>query len=363
MRLKIIIAGLLSCLATVAYSQTVNDISKIVLGVRFVDGITQETRNLQPQLEDKLIMFATQSGYSSFGNSLFFISPNIVINSIDMAEGGMKNVYVVQGELYLTIQDAMGGTVYASASFPFKGSATKKETAIKSGIGKINYSKVQGMFSEAKEKILAYYEQQKDVIFSRAETCARNGSYDEAIACLMMIPEELSNLHIQALKKATEIYNQRDAALRQQAIAERQANNESILVEANSLLSMHKPQEALKTLWGYRSGNAQQDEQYAAMVKKAESLISAAEAEALRKEERDYQDRKQQEEREWEEHTKDTAHRRDMERQEMELNRQLVDAAERVAHHQAEVDAQTIDALKTVACEYIRNNPDTYYPL
>lgn len=355
MRLKMIIIGLLLSLSALGYSQTVNDIGKIVLGVRFIDGISRETQNLQPQLEDKLILFATQSGYSSFGNSMFFISPNIVVNSIDVAEGGMKNVYVVKGELYLAIQDEMNGTVYLSASFPFIGSATQKNDAIKSAIVNINYGKVQGFFKEAKEKILAYYRQQMDVVFHRAETCAENGNYDEAIACLMMIPEELSDLHIRALQKAKEIYDQRDMAIRQREIAQRFADNDSILAEANSLIGMHNPQDALKTLWDYRPGTEQQDKQYAALVKKAKSLVSAAEVEALRKEERNYQDEKQKEVREWNEYTKETAHQRDMDRREMQLKSQVAASAERVAHHRLDVDAQTVDALKTIACEYLRN--------
>ena len=53
-------------------------------------------------------------------------------------------------------QDAIGGTVYSSASFPFKGSAIKKEAAIKNAVLSINYGRVQSVFSEAKEKILSY---------------------------------------------------------------------------------------------------------------------------------------------------------------------------------------------------------------
>lgn len=379
MKLRIGVIGLLLSVFSISHSQTVNDVSKIALGVRFLDGISQETKSLQPQLEDRLVMFATQSGYSSFGNNTFFVSPNVIVNSVDVAEGGMKNVYVVQGELYLTIQDGINGTVYSSISYPFKGVATKEETAIKNAILNISYNGVQGLFCEAKEKILSYYEQQQEAIFARAETCARNGNYDEAITCLMMVPEELTELHIQALEKAQDIYNQRDEAIRQQIIAETYNNNETLLAEANSLLAMHNPQDALKVLWNYRQGNEKQDSQYTALVKKAERLVSEVEKEALRKEERAYQDNKQREARAWKEYTTETAHRRDMDRQNAKLRSQIVSSAERVAHnqisakkqaiaanervahHRANVDAQKVEALKTIACEYLRNNPNVDY--
>lgn len=72
MKLRIGVIGLLLSVFSISHSQTVNDVSKIALGVRFLDGISQETKSLQPQLEDRLVMFATQSGYSSFGNNTFF---------------------------------------------------------------------------------------------------------------------------------------------------------------------------------------------------------------------------------------------------------------------------------------------------
>lgn len=194
-----------------------------------------------------------------------------------------------------------------------------------------------------------------------------------------MVPEELTELHIQALEKAQDIYNQRDEAIRQQIIAETYNNNETLLAEANSLLAMHNPQDALKVLWNYRQGNEKQDSQYTALVKKAERLVSEVEKEALRKEERAYQDNKQREARAWKEYTTETAHRRDMDRQNAKLRSQIVSSAERVAHnqisakkqaiaanervahHRANVDAQKVEALKTIACEYLRNNPNVDY--
>lgn len=379
MKSRSTVIGLFLLAFSYSYSQTVNDISKVMLGVRFLDNASQETLVMKQQLENKLVMFATQSGYSSFGDNNFFISPNVIINSIDVAEGGMKNVYVVQGELFLTIQDDEDGTVYSSNSFSFKGSATKKETAIKNAVLNINYSKVQSLFDGAKEKILSYYEKQRDVIFARAEICANNGSYDEAITCLMMIPEELTDIYLQAIEKAQKIYDMRARAIQQQKIKERCDSNETVLTEANSLLAMHKPQEALKTLWAYHSGNENQNAQYTELMKKAEDLISASELEALRKEERAYQDNKQQQERKWDEYTKETAHKRNMDNRNMDLKEQLIESAERGAHNQiskekqaiaasekvayykANVDAQKVEDLKTVACEYIRNNPNRYY--
>lgn len=342
----------------VIFAQTADDMSKIVIGVEFQDGISQETQALKPQLEDKLVYFATQAGCSSFDNKTFFISPNIVVNSIDVAEGGMKNVYIARGVLFLTIQDRNSGTVLSSRSFYFNGTATKKDLAIKNGILNIRYENVSSVFTEAKSKILSFYQSHQNLIFTRANTCAANGDYDGAIACLMMIPEDLTDLHEQALLKAQDIYELRDEAIRQQMIAEQKSYNDSVLTMANSYIAIHQPDAALSVLSSYAPGDASQDAIYRNYVSQAESIISASEREQKRKEEREYQDDRRREDRAYREFSKQAAHQRNMDRQDMALRRQVVSASERVEHHRLHVSEQKVKALKQVACDYIKNNPN-----
>ena len=260
-------------------AQTVDDMGKIVIGVKFQEGISQETQVLKTQLEDKLVHFATQAGCSSFDNSSFFISPNIVVNSVDVAEGGMKNIFIARGDLYLSIQERNSGTVFSSRSFSFKGSATQKDLAIKNGVLSIKYENISTIFSEAKTKILSYYQSRKDLLFARANTFAANGDYEGAIACLMMIPEELTDLYEQALLKAQEIYGMRDESIRSQMIAEQKNYNDSILTTANSYLAKHQADAALGVLSAYAPGDAQQDAIYRSYVSRAEGMVSAEEHE------------------------------------------------------------------------------------
>ena len=331
----------------VVLAQTADDMGKIVVGVDFQDGISQETLNLKPQLEDRLVHFATQAGCSSFDNKAIFISPNIVVNSVDIADGGMKDVYIVKGELFLTIQDRNSGTVFSSKSFPFKGSSTKRDLAVKNGILSIRYENVSNIFSEAKSKILSFYQSRKDIIFARANTFAANGDYDGAIACLMMIPEDLTDLHEQALIKAQTFLDMKAEAKRLELIVEQKNYNDSLLTTANSYLAMHQPEEALGVLSAYVPGNTQQDITYRKYISHAESLMAKREREVKRKEERAYQ-----------EYSRQKAHQREMDRQDMALRRQVVSASERLEHHRLRVSEQKVNALKQVACDYIRNNPN-----
>ena len=369
MKNKIVILYLILILPCISYTQTVDDISKIAIGVYFENGTSQETIKLRSLLEDKLVKFATQAGYSSFNNTSFFISPNIVVNSVDVAEGGMKNVYIVRGELYLTIQDKSTNIVFSSGSYLFKGTATNKDLAIKNGILNIIYENINSLFIEAKSKILSYYESRKELIFTRANMLVADGDYDGAIACLMMIPEDLTELYKEALIKAQDIYEMRDDAIRLQIIAKQKHNNDSILMTANSYLSMHEPRAALNILSKYTSGDTQQDITYREYVSRAENMISAIEREEKRKEERTYQDNKRREERNYQdnrrkeerryqEYSEQMAHQREMDRQNMALRNQVISASERVTHHKLRIEEQKVNALKQVACDYIKNNPN-----
>jgi len=339
------------------YSQTVEDMNKIVIGVKFQDGVSKETLLLKSQLEDKLVSFATRSGCSSFDNKAFFVSPNIVINSVDVAEGGMKNVYIIKGELYLTVQDN-NGVIFSSKSFPFKGSATKQELAVKNGVLGISFNSAEPFFTEAKDRILSYYQSHKDAIFTRAKTCVAEGDYDGAIACLMMIPEDLTELYEQALEQAQLIYELRENANRELMIQENKRYNDSILTSANSLLAMHQPEEALNVLSNYSPGNSEQDNLYKSYVSRAESQVKAAEREIRRIAERNYQDERRREDRSFRELARQSEHLREMDRQNISLKRQTISSSERIAHHRLNLSEKKVFALKQVACDYIRNNPN-----
>ena len=110
---------------------------------------------------------------------------------------------------------------------------------------------------------------------------------------------------------------------------------------------MHQPEEALGVLSAYVPGNTQQDITYRKYISHAESLMAKREREVKRKEERAYQ-----------EYSRQKAHQREMDRQDMALRRQVVSASERLEHHRLRVSEQKVNALKQVACDYIRNNPN-----
>ena len=343
-----LLVSFLVCSIVPSHAQTIQDIGKIVLGVKILPSASTETQVLKDYLTNKIRLIATQAGYSSYGDSSFIISPNVIVNHIEMAESGMKNIYIISGDLSLSIQEQHNGTVFASILLPFKGFASKKDTAIKNAVSNIDFRITSDLFDAAKMKILAYYEAQEDAIFTRADTYVSNKEYDKAIACLMTIPEELFELYKKALVKANEIYEIRDEEIRREEAENLRHQNDEVLATARSLLAMHDPIEALKELWSFQTGEDDQNQVYHSMISQAETMISEKEKKAIEKERQAYEDQKRREDREWIIREKESAHRQAIELQQMENQH-----AESM--QELQLEQQRINAIKNIACEYIKS--------
>lgn len=342
------------------YAQSLDDVGKIVIGVDVPETSSTETKELKEYIVNKISHWVAQAGYSAKGFSSFSISPNIIIDSEDVAEGGMKNVYVIKGSLFLSVLQNDGDVVFSSISLPFRDSSTKKITAIKNGIGKLQYKKMIPLLDEAKERILKYYESQKANIFAQADFMAKQKDYDGAIAYIMSIPSSLTNIYQEALTKADSYLEKKNKAY-----------NDSVFVVANSYLAQHDARAALDVLTEYKDMQNGQDQTYKQILSKAEALVTAEELAAARERRRQYLDEKERQYHQWEVEEKERNHRMSMDNQHMAYRRaalasnertearkiaagerlasQVISANERISHHR-------IYAIKSVASEYYKNN-------
>ncbi len=338
MKTKRIMIFLLLVFPFCSYCQTnqeisINDIGKIVIGVNVSDELNEPnsyTVQLKDVLKNKMLNAIANAGCSSFENSFFTMSPRVVIENTLVAEGGMKNIYVLEGHLYLTIKDSK--IVYASTAIPFKASATSELVALRSAISNLSYHQITTFINEAKIKILNYYSSYKDVIFAQAERYAASGQFDEAITCLMMIPSDMTDLYQQASIKAIHYYEQKYQFEQKQIASEIYWSNDAILVEASNLLAAHNPNEALNVLTNFQHGDEEQNKAYNRLLKKAESLVSESERRKAQQQAKDRQDRLTNEAR-----------------------------AYNIKIKNIDIQSQKINAVKTIACEYIRNNPSFRY--
>lgn len=398
------------------HAQSPKDIGKVMLGVKITDDASDETKQVAQQLHSRLSQIATQAGYSSTGSSLFSISPNVIVNYVDVAEGGMKPIYVIQGDLAISIFGGADNTVFSSTTLSFKGSSTDKNKALMSGILKIGYPQLKSMFDTARTKILDYYAAKEEMIFAKADSYAHNQKYDEAIACLLLIPEELFELHSKAMAKAIDIYDKRNQEIARQRAAQLASSNDAVLKKAQSFLSMQNAEEALKALWDYRDGSEKQNTQYNDLIAKAGSLVSEEKQRVLAAERQKYLDARMREDREWSMKVQATEHKMSLDNREMAMKEQAAEhkmsldnremaMKEQTTEHRmsmedkqhdlqikttehnmkiedkmtdhkmhmddremdynfAALDANTkteqqkVEAVKTVACEFFKNNPN-----
>lgn len=349
-KIKLIILGII--LPLMSFAQTIDDIGKIVIGVRILPTATIETLEIKDYLVNKLTNLVANAGYSSFNNNTFYITPSISINETHKAEGGMKNIYVLSGDIYLKIQDNNNEIVFSSISYPFKGSGTSEIAAIKNGIQKINYFNINRFFDDAKKSILNYYYAMQDKIFAKADMLSKNHEYDAAIACLLTIPEELFDINKIAYSKACDIYKERDLYIAEQIATEISEHNNCVLVKAQSLLASHDSKGTLQTLWEYHIANTEQDEEYYQLLKIAETQITAKEKADLEKEKLEYEERRMKEEREY-------LDKKQAYKDEINLRNRQLDLEYKQAGYESENKRDTTEVLKTIALEYHKNN-NTY---
>lgn len=337
------------------FAQTIDDIGKIVVGVKVLSTATPETKVKATFLQNKLTNLASNAGFTSYGNNAFYLTPSITVSDTQTAEGGMKNIYVTSGDIYLTIQEGDAGTVYASVSFPFKGSGTSKDAAVKNGLQKISYGDLKPFFDSAKSRILEYYNAMQDKIFANADMLVQNKDYDAAIACLLTIPEELFETYQKAFAKACEIYQERDIYLAEQRALELKEANNAVLVKARSLMASHDARATLEALWDYTITETEQDNEYQSLLKQAESKITAEEQAALEKEKQEYEDRKLKEERAYADSRQEYIDNVNYRNRRLDLEAKEIDA-------KRDTQIEMTNAVKSVAVAYLNrsNGTQTY---
>lgn len=362
--MKKILIYLLCVFPILSYADEIDDIGKIVIGVDVPESASSETLVIKDYLSNKIEHWLSQGGYSANGLASFYLSPEVTIDDVAVAEGGMKNVYVVSGTLYLKVTQEKDGVVFSSIAIPFRESNTKKEAAIKSGISKIQSAKLSPMLDEAREKIVKYYESEKNNIFAEAERLTRQGEYDAAIGVLMTIPSCLTATYQEALGRADKVLDDKVCAY-----------NDSILSVAHSLANLHKPIETLDALIGYRNSPKEaQNVEYYQLLNKAEAMVSTEEAEAAREKRQRYIDAKIRQERQWAYAEREQAHRINMDNQQMAYNRAELASRERITNkkiesnerltsqkmtHEARIASQNISSNERLASQRIASNERT----
>ena len=160
-------------------------------------------------LENKLRQIATSNGLAADQNfTQFAITTKIHLLDKEILPGPPRN-FVLNMEVTLYIADFWGEKVFASTTINVKGVGSNETKAYTEGIKKINpnHKDIQAFVSNAKNKIVEYYDANYPTIIKKAQSMAGMKSYDEAMFHLMSIPA-CSKGYDEALKASAVVYQQ-----------------------------------------------------------------------------------------------------------------------------------------------------------
>lgn len=197
-------------------AQNVN--SNIALGTYIPQEVEMIPASARQILETKLGQMVTKNGISDISyNSRFIITPNISVMSKDILPTAPPKV-ALNLDITLYIGDGIAGTLYASKSFNVKGVGSNETKAYISAIRNMNTNSedVHRFVTEGKEKIIAFFDNNCDLIQKEANTLAAQNRFEEALGMLVNIPVQ-SSCYDKSAKNLKTMYQKaidRDCELR-----------------------------------------------------------------------------------------------------------------------------------------------------
>lgn len=186
-------------------AQTTSDFGKIPLVVYLPEDFPSHQYKT---MENKLTQIVSHSGMASYGYGNFVIYPKLNIQSVDVVEGGMQNITVVNVGLNLFIEEVSSGKIFSSYTTNLKGSGKEEDKAIANAINQIKVSApdFKSFIEKGKEQILAYYSSRCNTILTDIENLHKKKDYEGALALAMSVPEEVPSCYAKVQQKSLVIY-------------------------------------------------------------------------------------------------------------------------------------------------------------
>jgi hypothetical protein len=188
-----------------------NKLSTISLAVVIPENVDGLTASQLSKLESKITSIVSESGIAASGyNQNFVIYPKFEIYNVQESKGGLRNITVADCNLSLYVKQVSTKQVFSSYNKAIKGSGFNREEAIVNALSQINSGseEINGFINKAKEKIVAYYNQNCDIILQKAERERMQKKYESALSILLSIPEEAEGSYAKAQPKAILVFKE-----------------------------------------------------------------------------------------------------------------------------------------------------------
>lgn len=159
-------------------------------------------------LVNKLTQVAINNGIAAgrdFGR--FFIAANIGMATKDILPGPPTQISQNM-EITLYIADYFDQKIYSSTTIKATGVGTNETKSFINALQNmpVKSQQLNRFVTEGKDKILAYYRQQGDLIIQQAKTLAAQRKYEEAFFLLTAIPDAVRDVYERAMDVTLEIY-------------------------------------------------------------------------------------------------------------------------------------------------------------
>lgn len=197
----------IKCVAQNKLEKT-DDFGRIVLSSHIESNVNIPTY-AQKVVNNKLTQIASKNGVA--GKSIdqrFIITANLVEVSRDITATAPPMIALTLSPT-IYIGDAISGELFSSYELPsVKGVGENETKAYMNAVKSININNpaITECVSDGKNKIIAYYNSQIDVIIANANAYAKSGNYDEALYILAAVPNVCKDAYLKAVDKIEEIY-------------------------------------------------------------------------------------------------------------------------------------------------------------
>jgi len=197
--------------------------SDLALTVIVPESSTYLSNSQLQTLQTKITQLVNSNGIAAVDYSTnFVIFPVVNIVDESVVEGGMQNIYVVTLDIVFNIKQLDNNLLFGSWAKSIKGSGKNKEAAVSNAISQL-YSTDKDFkvfIIESKLKLINYYEKNCSKILEKADFAAQNSRYDEAIAILNAIPQEVKACYTDAQNIALVYYKKYQTKICKQSIQE-----------------------------------------------------------------------------------------------------------------------------------------------
>jgi hypothetical protein len=243
MKKNLIILLALTCFVTQAFAQSkLDDIGRIVINTYLPEAmpLPTEAKNL---LVTKLSQITTNNGIGGSDlNPRFIITAAVNVGSKDII-AGPPQLIAQNVDITLFIGDAISNTKFADLTLSLKGVGTNENKAFIDAFKTLNPKNkdIASFLDEGKNKIIAYYASQCEIICTQAKALATQYKFDEAIFNLMTVPEVCTTCYTQTRALANTIFQQKAKAecaekLKQAKVVWATEPNETGALKASEIL-------------------------------------------------------------------------------------------------------------------------------